>query len=308
MRKSIKVLLVIFCYLLLFTQHLKAKQETFTPYKAGEVPQNVTDLWKGYDARKEALDVEIIKEWKQDGVVTSYITFKVGTFKGADARIAAFYSFPDNGKKNPAFVWSHGGGQRAEKERGIYFAKHGFATVDINWNGRSMEKGIDENTDWGKVDATQGPKFYPKALRNQWKNDLKPDRYSIDPVPSPRNSNYFLVSLAGRRAITFLEQQPEVDAEKCNGCGKCGQLCQYSAIICIKDSVLTFEELCHSCGGCMAICPESAIREKQRKIGIAEFGRSDGVFFGHGKRDRHLVGDFSQPPVGCAGHRVLFVN
>ncbi len=214
MRKSIKVLLVIFCYLVLFTQHLKAKQETFTPYKAGQVPQNVTDLWKGYDARKEALDVKIIKEWKQEGVVTRYITFKVGTFKGADARIAAFYSFPDTGKKNPAFVWSHGGGQRAEKERGIYFAKHGFATVDINWNGRPMEKGIDENTDWGKVDATQGPKFYPKALRKQWKNDLKPDKYSIDPVPSPRNVNYFLVSLAGRRAITFLEQQSEVDAEK----------------------------------------------------------------------------------------------
>jgi MinD superfamily P-loop ATPase len=76
---------------------------------------------------------------------------------------------------------------------------------------------------------------------------------------------------------------PEVDAVKCNGCGKCGELCQYSAIICIKDSVLVFEELCHSCGGCMAICPEGAIREKQRKIGIAEFGRSNGIYFGHGK-------------------------
>jgi len=82
---------------------------------------------------------------------------------------------------------------------------------------------------------------------------------------------------------------PEVDAEECNGCGKCGQLCQYSAIICIKDSVLTFEELCHSCGGCMAICPESAIREKQRKIGIAEFGRSNGVYFGHGKLNIGVV-------------------
>jgi len=82
---------------------------------------------------------------------------------------------------------------------------------------------------------------------------------------------------------------PEVDSEKCNGCGKCGQLCQYSAIICIKDTVLTFEELCHSCGGCMAVCPESAISEKQRKIGVAEFGRSDGVYFGHGKLDIGVV-------------------
>jgi MinD superfamily P-loop ATPase len=76
---------------------------------------------------------------------------------------------------------------------------------------------------------------------------------------------------------------PEVDMAKCTGCGKCGQLCQYSAIICLKDKPLVFEQLCHSCGGCMAICPEGAITEKQRKIGIAEFGKSNGVYFGHGK-------------------------
>ncbi|MBW1931834.1 MAG: ATP-binding protein [Deltaproteobacteria bacterium] len=76
---------------------------------------------------------------------------------------------------------------------------------------------------------------------------------------------------------------PEVDQGKCTGCGKCGQLCQYSAITCVKGKVLVFEELCHSCGGCMAICPEDALVEKQRKIGVAEFGKSNGIHFGHGK-------------------------
>ncbi len=78
---------------------------------------------------------------------------------------------------------------------------------------------------------------------------------------------------------------PEVDMDKCTGCGRCGQLCQYSAIVCLKDKPLVFEQLCHSCGGCMAICPENAIWEKQRKIGIAEFGRSNEMYFGHGKLD-----------------------
>ncbi|MFP6765397.1 MAG: hypothetical protein VB858_17350, partial [Planctomycetaceae bacterium] len=87
--------------------------ETFRPYQlGGDVPRNVVDLWKGYDARIESLDVQVVKEWKADGVVTRYVMFRVGTFKGADARIAAYYSFPDNGGKNAAFVWSHGGGQR----------------------------------------------------------------------------------------------------------------------------------------------------------------------------------------------------
>jgi len=70
---------------------------------------------------------------------------------------------------------------------------------------------------------------------------------------------------------------------KCTACGRCGQLCQFSAIICINDTVLTFEELCHSCGGCMAVCPEGAIEEKERKIGVAEFGTSEGIAFGQGK-------------------------
>lgn len=188
--------------------------DTFQPYAEGEVPQTVSALWDRYDARHEPLDIEVVKEWKADGVVTRYVMFTVGTFKGVTSRIAAYYSFPDDGRKNAAFVWSHGGGQRAERDRGRYFAKQGFATVDINWLGRPLEDGIDANTDWGKVDPTQGPQFYAKALRKQWKLNLEPDDYTIDPVPSPRNSNWFLLAVAARRAITFLEQQPEVDADR----------------------------------------------------------------------------------------------
>lgn len=189
--------------------------ETFQPYKTvSDVPQNALDLWAGYDARVEPLDVQVIKEWKTDGIVTRYVTFRVGTFKGTESRIAAYYSYPDNGKKNAAFVWSHGGGQRAERNRGRYFAGQGFATIDINWLGRPMETDIKTNTDWGKVDPTQGPRFYSKALRKGWKRNLQPDDFSIDPVPSPRNANWVLLAVAARRAITFLEQQPEVDASK----------------------------------------------------------------------------------------------
>ena len=84
-------------------------QETFTPYSSpAEVPKTATELWQDYDAQKESLDIQVIKEWKAEGVVTQYVTFKVGTFKGTEARIAAYYSYPDNGKRNAAFVWSHG--------------------------------------------------------------------------------------------------------------------------------------------------------------------------------------------------------
>ena len=131
-------------------------QDTFTPYTGGdEVPQSAAELWKDYDTAAEPLEVQVHHEWKKDGVITRLLTFKAGTFKGTDARVAAYYSFPANGKKNSAFVWSHGGGQRAERSRGHYFATQGFATIDFNWLGRPLEEEFDpENkwgTDWGKL-------------------------------------------------------------------------------------------------------------------------------------------------------------
>ena len=189
--------------------------DSLTPYQTAEqVPQNAQALWGSYDSTAEPLEVKVHQEWKQDGVTSRLITFKVGTFKGSDARISAYYCFPENGKKNPAFVWSHGGGQCADRRRGHYFATQGFATVDINWLGRPLEGAKEGLTDWGKIDPSQGPQFYAKALRKQFKSSFHPDEHSIDPIISPRNSNWFMLSLAGRRALTFLEQQPEVDASR----------------------------------------------------------------------------------------------
>jgi MinD superfamily P-loop ATPase len=85
---------------------------------------------------------------------------------------------------------------------------------------------------------------------------------------------------------------PEVDTDLCDGCGKCGQLCQYSAIICLKGKAITFEQLCHSCGGCELVCPTGAIKEKQVEIGFVELGTASDVKFGQG---RLKIGDVRSP-------------
>jgi MinD superfamily P-loop ATPase len=87
---------------------------------------------------------------------------------------------------------------------------------------------------------------------------------------------------------------PEVDEEKCSLCGKCGDICQFKAIVVIGNTVLPFAELCHSCGGCMAVCPEKAIREGERVLGITEAGHSGHLEFVHG---RLRVGEAMSPPL-----------
>ena len=202
--------------LLVFTFSLSLLgKDTFVPISDSEkLPKSAMELWENYDPHAEPLDVKIIKEWKTDEVTTRYVTYKVGRFKGTDSRVAAYYSFPNKSGKHPAFVWTHGGGQRAEKNRSVYFAKQGFANIDVNWLGRPVKEDIEINTDWGRVDPTQGPRFYSKALRKGWKVNLQPDEFSIDPIASPRNSNWVLLSMAGRRAITFLEKQTQVNTDK----------------------------------------------------------------------------------------------
>jgi len=87
---------------------------------------------------------------------------------------------------------------------------------------------------------------------------------------------------------------PHVDKEKCNGCGICGEVCQYSAIVCMKGKVLVFPELCHGCGGCQRFCPENAISEEGREVGVVERGQAEGLHFGQG---RLRVGEVMAPPL-----------
>lgn len=87
---------------------------------------------------------------------------------------------------------------------------------------------------------------------------------------------------------------PVVNEEKCTLCGKCGDICQFKAIVVIGETVLPFPELCHSCGGCMEVCPEKAITETGRELGIVERGKKNGIEFVHG---RLRVGEAMAPPL-----------
>jgi len=170
-----------------------------------KAPASVEALWTDIDPGAEPLDVRSVRQWKEDGLLLSYVTFHVGTFKGRAARIAAFYGRPRGGRKLSGLLHLHGGGQRAFLHEVRYYARRGYACLSINWGGREMEGAQpgDPNTDWGAVDPTQ--------QNVSGYSNLQPGEKYLDGFESPRNNNWYLLTIAGRRGLTFLERQPGVD-------------------------------------------------------------------------------------------------
>jgi hypothetical protein len=180
----------------------------------GEPPRTVAELWAAFDPRAEPLETRVVREWSSDGVAYKSVTFHVGRFLDRPARVAAFYASPvnsvpaDQPRRLPGLLHLHGGGQRAFLHEVEFYAKRGYACLSLNWGGREMERAEpgDPPTDWGAVDPTQNnvPGY----------NSLRPGGKTLDAFDSPRNNNWYLLTLAARRGLTFLEQQPEVDPEK----------------------------------------------------------------------------------------------
>lgn len=94
-----------------------------------------------------------------------------------------------------------------------------------------------------------------------------------------------------RTESTFI---PVIDEQRCNGCRKCADLCEFNALAVIGDKVLVFPELCHSCEGCREICPEQAVQQGGRELGTIETGSWKHVTLSYG---RLRVGEAMSPPL-----------
>jgi cephalosporin-C deacetylase-like acetyl esterase len=204
--------------------------ETLPPIKNGLVPQNFEEMWAGFDPRAESLEIETLKVWEEQGVVLQVVRYCIGIFKGQKAKMAAVYGYPKEGTKFPGLVQIHGGGQYADYRAVLTNAKRGYATISIAWAGRISAPGYVVNkdivqlfwdgkvddpkykrtTDWGALDAYHAPCRNPKNAFAK----VAPASWTLDAVESPRNNSWFLCVLGARRALTFLEQQSEVDPDK----------------------------------------------------------------------------------------------
>ncbi len=99
-------------------------------------------------------------------------------------------------------------------------------------------------------------------------------------VEEPNGHLFLRPEITDRQAV--VERVPQVDLDKCTRCGRCGEICQYSAIVSIGKTVLVYPDLCHSCGGCRLVCPVGAIAEVPVEIGSLETGTAGSIQFVQG--------------------------
>ncbi|MCU0792604.1 MAG: SUMF1/EgtB/PvdO family nonheme iron enzyme [Opitutaceae bacterium] len=205
--------------------------ETFPVITGIQVPTTLAGLWAGYDPAAEPLETEILKQWEQDGVVLRVVRFRVGVFRGQVARLAAIYGFPKGQQNLPGLVQIHGGGQFADFNAPLTNAPRGYATLSIAWAGRlnaqpdyyvdpvavqlfwsnqTSDPAYRLTTDWGAVDGYHAPGRDP--LKDF--TSIRAGPMTLDVLDSPRNTGWFLATVAARRALTFLAQQPEVNPAK----------------------------------------------------------------------------------------------
>jgi len=120
---------------------------------AAAVPQDLAALWADFDPRAEPLQVRVAHRWEADGASLEVLTYRVGTFKGTEARMAAYYGRPTAAAKVPGILHLHGGGQRASLYTVQYYAGRGYACLSINWGGKPLDEKHPDwpATDWGAV-------------------------------------------------------------------------------------------------------------------------------------------------------------
>ncbi len=214
----------------LYAERKTPLTDTLPPLNGKVAPKTESEMWVGFDPRAEPMEVEILKEWEEDGVVLKVLRYRIGVFKGKKAMMAAVYGHPKGEKNLPGLLQIHGGGQYADQNAPRTNAKRGYASLSISWAGRISapnyrvtpnevklfwEGKTDDpkyklTTDWGALDAYHAPSrngkdAFPSIPVADW---------TLDPVESPRNNSWFLATLGARRGLTFLERQPEIDGSR----------------------------------------------------------------------------------------------
>lgn len=165
--------------------------------RAEETPfRDARELWAGYDPRAEPLEIAVAKSWDEDAIHIEQLSFTGETWEGVKVRVFAYRGAPAHGDKLPGMLHLHGGGQTASLAWVRYWAGRGYVCVSHDFCGSGPGRAPETVTQWGKAPAYMADPTGPRSSLH----------------PSARFNSWYHWTLVARRALTLLEQHPQIDA------------------------------------------------------------------------------------------------
>ena len=131
------------------------------------------------------LKARTLKKSDKDGIVTEEVMFHSENDGGKDVEIFAFFSYPKDGSKLPAFIWNQGGLGQASASRTEFGARRGYAAMCIDFP-------LPGYRSTGGYPITSG----------------------LEVGAEPKKAPIYHGAVALLRAVSFLEARPEVDKDR----------------------------------------------------------------------------------------------
>ncbi len=133
--------------------------------------------------------------------------------------------------------------------------------------------------------------MFATSLALSLSNEISVSLLDCD-VEEPNDHIFLDTVFTGSQEISV--PVPEIDEERCDHCGVCARVCAFHALAVFPDWVATFPNLCHGCGACRIMCPRNAVIERERKVGLVEWGRGNDI---ECIRGTLKVGEALVPPI-----------
>ena len=165
--------------------------------------KNSQTLWENFDASSEKLDVNILKQTNEKGIVTKSVYYTGRTLQSnCKTRVFAQVCYKGKSDGKPAVLVISNYSRPICQEALVDIASRGFVAMSIDFAGR----------------RDVGPfTLYPKEL-DYCNADKAPDMFQID--KTPRETKLFEYALNARRAITYLREIEAVSSVSVLTAGK----------------------------------------------------------------------------------------
>ena len=155
-----------------------------------------------------AFDTVVLENGEEGDVVWQSMVYTSEIYQGEPMRIFAYYAHPKSPGRYPAVVDIHGGGGGADLNNAKTFAGAGYACLSYDWH----TCGDPVQPVWHPGDPLPSEKYtrYGNLRYTDWAkhfSETGPDNDWKRPV-------LYRAVTAGRRALTWLSQRPEVDPER----------------------------------------------------------------------------------------------